>query len=100
MVSVDVFYEAHQNSEACNNDLVNYSSYPIFLAKSCEDGSQTVIGVLTQNLHISIECDPEFNIKRNDYSEPEMLLPSDSNTASVPRPLSDNACLASKRYYY
>jgi hypothetical protein len=41
MVSADVSYEANQDSEACNNGLINYSSYPICLAKSCEEGSKT-----------------------------------------------------------
>ena len=105
MVSADVFYEGAnpQDSEACNNGLINYSSYPICVAKSCEEGSKTVLGVLTQNLHIAMECDPEFIIRQTDYSEPEPLIPSDNN-ASAPC-LSDegnvvSTCLASKMYYY
>ena len=103
MVSADVLYEDNQDSEDCNNGIVNYSSYPICLAKSCEEGSKTVLGILSQNLHIAMECDPELIIRRNDYSEPEPLLPSDNN-APVPclsdEGNADSTCLASKMYYY
>jgi hypothetical protein len=103
MVSADVLYEDNQDSEDCNNGIVNYSSYPICLAKSCEKGSKTVLGILSQNLHIAMECDPELIIRRNDYSEPEPLLPSDNN-APVPclsdEGNADSTCLASKMYYY
>jgi hypothetical protein len=81
MVSADLFYESDKgDSNTCSSDsLVNYSHYPICVAKSCEDGSQTVLGVLAQNLEISTECDPEIIIAYVDYSEPEPLLSSDDN---------------------
>ena len=80
MVSADVVYytdtdtDTQDHSErprwcsADNDNLVNYSGYPICVAKSksksCEEDrsrSHTLLGVLKQNLDIvSMECEPEI----------------------------------------
>ncbi len=112
MISADVSYG--DKLSICNeknlSGVTNYSSYPICLARFCEERSKlhTVVGVLTQNLIISkvVGCDPEVFIKENDYhlynheSASSSCLRFDDEDYDEEEDSSCHQSLGSKMYYY
>ena len=109
MVSVDISYVSDVSEKRCGtttstaSDFMNYSRYPICLAKTCKEAGsrhKTILGVLLQNLRISMECDPTIVVKEEGHTElmsiqlPGHNLPAPSAPAASYAP-SESDCPSS-----